>query len=174
MQVLRMFHRKIHPESSIAARELLKSEKCNLKNIRNESGYTNGNLIHLGGDNRKFPQESKTKDGKQYHKNQMKLPQHRLCSSNLSGKGEHWIKTDADCTYYFLYFFIKIQHPHSDHSSLEIHNIHQRERERRRRGGGGGGPAGENQLNTWQIIHPHSKIVYSLSPYTHKDTYTYT
>ncbi|XP_060667612.1 protein LAZY 1 isoform X1 [Ziziphus jujuba] len=106
-KVLHMFHRKIHPESSIVARELLMSGKCNLKHTRNDSGYTNGNLIHLGGNNRKFSRESKTKDGKQCHKNQMKLPQCRVSSSNLSGKGEHWIKTDADCTYYFPYFFAK-------------------------------------------------------------------
>lgn len=98
-----MFHRKIHPESSTAAKEFFMSEKCNIKNTHNDGGYANENMMHLSGDNRRIYQELMSKEGKQCHKNQMNLPPNRMSSSNFSGKGEHWIKTDADCTYCFIY-----------------------------------------------------------------------
>lgn len=118
MQVLRMFHRKIHPENSIAAKELFMSEKSKIKSTCNSGGHANENLMHQGGDDTEIYKELMLKEEKQCHKDQMNLP-NKLSSSNFSGKGEHWIKTDADCTYCFIYFFhCEILVPtNSDHSS---------------------------------------------------------
>ncbi|XP_052290850.1 protein LAZY 1-like [Citrus sinensis] len=70
MQVIQMFHRKIHPEKSIAEKEL-KSRTNKIKS----SPY----------------------EGIEYHKIEKMLSQYGLRGSTSSGNREHWIKTDADC-----------------------------------------------------------------------------
>ncbi|PON61279.1 regulator of nonsense transcript protein [Parasponia andersonii] len=99
-KVLRMFHRKIHPESSVAAREFIRSKKCKAKITPNESGCTHGhgNLIPLGVENRRFPQVPTSMKETQCGKNNMNSTrQSSLSCNNLGGKEEHWIKIDEDC-----------------------------------------------------------------------------
>ena len=92
-----MFHRKIHPESSVAAREFIKSKK-QAKITPKEGDYTNGNLKHLGGYNGRLPQGSMPMKETQCSKNNKNSPQQNsLSCNNLRGKGEHWIKIDEDC-----------------------------------------------------------------------------
>lgn len=103
MQVLRMFKRRIHPEGSIAAKEFIKSEKYNDMSNSSDSGGRNRNLMLMGGENRRFPQRSKLKDGTKNRKKYMDLPQYRMNDSDLRRNEEHWIKTDADCKYDFVF-----------------------------------------------------------------------
>lgn len=94
-----MFHRKIHPENSIAEREFNKSRRC--KTIGNSSdGYRNGDLTHTTNNNRRFPWGSKSKEGILCYENNSELPKNGLNVSNSIRNGEHWIKTDADCKYH--------------------------------------------------------------------------
>ncbi|KAL5581396.1 hypothetical protein UlMin_013838 [Ulmus minor] len=87
-KVLRMFHRKIHPESSMAAREFVRSKKCKVKNTPKEGGCANGDLIQ---------KVVNAKEGTGCCKNNMNSTQYSsLNYSNLRGKEEHWIKIDAD------------------------------------------------------------------------------
>lgn len=112
MQVLRMFHRKIHPESSIAAREFVESHKYKAKNAPGDGGCNNGDMMHLGEDNRGFTLRSMSNMGIQYCKTNLNPPEDGRYRRNMNAK-EHWIKTDADCKYHFICstimnFFIKI------------------------------------------------------------------
>ncbi|XP_024031823.1 protein LAZY 1 [Morus notabilis] len=96
-KVMRMFHRKIHPESSMAEREFVRSKKCKSKNTPKEVGCASGNLIHLSGDNKRFPQGSMSMEGVHCSKKNVNSPQESsLNCNNLRGKGEHWIKIDDD------------------------------------------------------------------------------
>lgn len=98
-----MFKRRIHPEGSIAAKEFIKSEKYNDMSNSSDSGGRNRNLMLMGGENRRFPQGSKLKEGTKHCKKYMDLPQYRLNDSDLRRNEEHWIKTDADCKYDFVF-----------------------------------------------------------------------
>ena len=98
-----MFHRTIHPESSIAAREFVKSEKYKKKKIFSADSGCDENMMLMGGDNRRFPEGPMVKEGAENCKKYMNSPQYRLSGSTYGKRGEHWIKTDAECKYYFLY-----------------------------------------------------------------------
>ncbi|PQP94473.1 protein LAZY 1 isoform X2 [Prunus yedoensis var. nudiflora] len=95
-KILRMFHRRIHPESSTAAREFVEAEKYKDKNNSSAHGGRSENMMLMGRDNRRFPQGAMIKEGTEHCKKYMNLPQYRLSGSNFRRKGEHWIKTDAD------------------------------------------------------------------------------
>ena len=96
MQVLRIFHRKIHPESSTAERESASPIKCKAKETFKEGGNANHNLKHLRVDDRRFPPTSM--EGIQCNLNKMNPPQQSSLSCyNFRGKGEHWINIDDDC-----------------------------------------------------------------------------
>lgn len=83
MQVIKLFHRKIHPENSIAERE----------SKMNNAPY--GDNDYTGGS------RSKAGLGKNNKKTISKLPQFELTACTAATEnGEHWIKTDADCKYY--------------------------------------------------------------------------
>lgn len=97
-----MFHRRIHPESSTAAREFVDAEKYKDKNNSRTHGGCSENMMLVGRDNRRFPQGAMIKEGTEHCKKYMNLPQYRLSGSNFRRKGEHWIKTDADCKYHFI------------------------------------------------------------------------
>jgi hypothetical protein len=45
MQVLKMFHRKVHPENPLAEKEFMKSHIDKTMNTINEGGY-NADLMH--------------------------------------------------------------------------------------------------------------------------------
>lgn len=98
MQFLKMFHRKVHPENSIANKEFTESHKQKIKKTLQDDGY-NADLMYHDEGNRKFLPVSKSLQGTQCYQNNFKLPQHGLMDSNLSGNREYWIKTDADCKY---------------------------------------------------------------------------
>lgn len=105
MQVIRVFHRKIHPESSIAEREFVNSHKYKVKKAPSGS-YNNGDQMHLGEDNDAFTLEPMSKMRRSHHyKTNLNPPQDGLHDSNLSAK-EHWIMTDADCKYQFFFYLV--------------------------------------------------------------------
>nr|XP_023923282.1 protein LAZY 1 isoform X2 [Quercus suber] len=93
-KVIRVFHRKINPESSIAERELVNSHKYKVKKAPSGS-YNNGDQMHLGEDNDAFTLEPMSKMRSHRYKTNLNPPQDGLHDSNLSAK-EHWIMTDAD------------------------------------------------------------------------------
>ncbi|KAJ4729489.1 Protein LAZY 1 [Melia azedarach] len=90
-KVIQMFHRKIHPENSIAEKEL-KTRNNKFSSNPYGGGHVEGGLDK---DNRSCLPGSKSKDQIQY-KTSIKLPQYGLRGSASSGNREHWIKTDAD------------------------------------------------------------------------------
>lgn len=75
MQVLRKFHRKVHPEDTINAKSVTKSHKDKIKNLPREC----------------FDEHCEIN---------WNPPQDDLCCSGSTGNNEHWIKTDAECKYY--------------------------------------------------------------------------
>lgn len=104
LQVIKLFHRKVHPESSIAERE---SKNLNRNKVSkapyNDDDYTDGDQIHQDKNNRWFRQGSRSKaaGGTHDYETISKLPQSGLTGCTAaSAYGEHWIKTDADCKYY--------------------------------------------------------------------------
>ncbi|XVF60010.1 hypothetical protein PTKIN_Ptkin08bG0008100 [Pterospermum kingtungense] len=99
-KVIKLFHRKVHPESSIAERESknLHGNKVT-KASYNDDDYADGDhILHQDKDNRMFPQGSKSKAGGIHgYETISKLPQSGLTGCTAaSAYGEHWIKTDAD------------------------------------------------------------------------------
>ncbi|KAK9272430.1 hypothetical protein L1049_002803 [Liquidambar formosana] len=98
-KIQRIFHRKIHPESSTAAKEFKKSNKYEINNNPYNGGYHNGDSSLPNEDNRRFSQESMSKEGVKCHNTYSNLPQNGLSSSGSSENREHWITTDAECKY---------------------------------------------------------------------------
>ncbi|KAJ4822159.1 hypothetical protein Tsubulata_020764 [Turnera subulata] len=98
---LKMFHRKVHPESSMDEKDFTKSHKEKTKAAWHQGNY-NAGLMHWD-ENRKFLSDSKSMKGFQRYNN-LKLPQYADTSTN----GEYWIKTDADCK--FLQILTTKQH----------------------------------------------------------------
>ncbi|KAJ7013785.1 protein LAZY 1 [Populus alba x Populus x berolinensis] len=94
-KVLKVLHRKVHPENPLAEREFTKSHKDKTMNTLNDGGY-NAELTHQVKAKRKFLPGYKSREGVQCHKNSLKLPQHDHICSNSSANREYWIKTDAD------------------------------------------------------------------------------
>ncbi|KAH8483899.1 hypothetical protein H0E87_028348 [Populus deltoides] len=97
-KVLKMLHRKVHPENPLAEKEFMKSHIDKTMNTLNEGGY-NADLMHQVKDKRKFLPGSKSIDGVQSHMNNLKVPYYGHSCSNSRANGEYWIKTDADCKY---------------------------------------------------------------------------
>ncbi|OAY37260.1 protein LAZY 1 isoform X2 [Manihot esculenta] len=91
-KVLRMLHRKVHPENPLTEKEFTKFHEENI----NKTLHKNAELVHLDEDNRKILPGRKSMEGKQCDKNNLKLFQYGLSGSKSSGNGEYWIKTDAD------------------------------------------------------------------------------
>lgn len=86
MQILQMFHRKVHPESSIAAQKPDKSSK-------NERAHDRGGLSLARDDITIIPHHLLSKDS---IKGQSNMQQSTL-DGDLNENRECWIKTDADC-----------------------------------------------------------------------------
>ncbi|KAK6928553.1 hypothetical protein RJ641_007144 [Dillenia turbinata] len=95
-KVLRMFHRKVHPETSARGKDSDKIHKCEIKNISHGHINENGNLMPLDEDCRGSSKGHIPKGGLKYQNAQPTLPLKRSDSNDSSGNGEHWIKTDAD------------------------------------------------------------------------------
>ncbi|OMO85423.1 hypothetical protein CCACVL1_10192 [Corchorus capsularis] len=97
-KVIKLFHRKIHPESSIAEKE---SKQLHMNKMNDAPHYNgdyseDGKQIHHNKDNRLFPLGSRAKEGIQNYKTISKLPLYQLNGFTATANGEHWIKTDAD------------------------------------------------------------------------------
>ncbi|GFY99947.1 hypothetical protein Acr_13g0013470 [Actinidia rufa] len=92
-KILQMFHRKVHPESSMAAR---KSGKPHRNDIKNKIHYSNGDRVLPNEDIRVFPQSTLSKESIQCFKSHSNSPQVTLSGIDSNGNREHWIKTDAD------------------------------------------------------------------------------
>ncbi|XP_031286816.1 protein LAZY 1-like, partial [Pistacia vera] len=95
-KVIQMFHRKIHPENSIAEKGFIKSHTKKINRNPRDGSSVNGGLMHSDKNDKSFPQGSKSKEGTQYYMTNIKWPQYGLKGSASSGNREHWIKTDAD------------------------------------------------------------------------------
>ncbi|XVE84182.1 hypothetical protein DITRI_Ditri16bG0149400 [Diplodiscus trichospermus] len=101
-KVIKLFHRKIHPESSVAEREFKSMHRNEMNNATyNDGDYTDGGQMHQDKDKKWFPQGSRSKEGNQNYKSIAKLSQYGVTGCTAaSANGEHWIRTDADCTCY--------------------------------------------------------------------------
>ncbi|XP_057982282.1 protein LAZY 1 [Malania oleifera] len=95
-KVLRIFHRKIHPESTMDAKAYNESKTYELTNNPYYNSHVNGDLKFLDEDNRRFSHISVSKEGVPCHKTNLNLPESELSTRGTSGSREHWIKTDAD------------------------------------------------------------------------------
>lgn len=106
VQILQIFHRKIHPESSVAARKLKKDKKHGNRDkgptFLGNNAIDGGGAGGAGGDGENRMFASKVACRKEC------MPSFRCCSmpapvdldgDDSTGNCEHWIKTDADCEY---------------------------------------------------------------------------
>ncbi|CAL5398359.1 unnamed protein product [Camellia sinensis] len=99
-KILHMFHRKVHPESSTAARKSHKPRKNDIKNnITYEGGYNNGDGMLPDEDIMIFPQRALSRESIRRFKSHSNPPQVTLSGSDSNGNREFWIKTDADYTW---------------------------------------------------------------------------
>ncbi|GMJ04358.1 LAZY 1 [Hibiscus trionum] len=98
-KVIKLFHRKVHPESSIADKEPKKLHRKKMNNAPYaEDEYTDGDQIQHHKDNKWFPQGLSSMAGPRDYETISELPKYELVDSTAaSANGEHWIKTDADC-----------------------------------------------------------------------------
>lgn len=87
-KILQMFHRKVHPESSIAAQKPDKSS-------RNERAHDRGGLSLSRDDITIIPHHRLSKDSIKVLKGQSNMQQFTL-DGDLNENRECWIKTDAD------------------------------------------------------------------------------
>ncbi|KAM7484043.1 hypothetical protein LguiA_000052 [Lonicera macranthoides] len=95
-KVLQMFHRKVHPESTVAREKVDNATKNKIRSNNDEGGYNNGDWMHPGEDITIFPQRSLSKKRTRHVKSHSNSPQLTHGRSNSSGNSEYWIKTDAD------------------------------------------------------------------------------
>nr|KYP40927.1 hypothetical protein KK1_037720 [Cajanus cajan] len=103
MQVLRMFNRKVYPESLINGKDFIKSDKGEIKNLPPESfhEYNNENSTNPE-KGKRFQSDTKSRKWSQHYKTNWNPPQPGLICSSSTGNNEHWIKTDAECKYYIF------------------------------------------------------------------------
>ncbi|KAJ4960730.1 hypothetical protein NE237_020640 [Protea cynaroides] len=96
-KILQMFHRKVHPETSMVKKKLSKSQKYENKNkISSEQAYNNGDRPFTDEDVMIFSRRAISKEDIQCYKNHLNPPQIALDGSDSNGNRECWIKTDAD------------------------------------------------------------------------------
>ncbi|CAL5371600.1 unnamed protein product [Camellia sinensis] len=90
--VLKMFHKKVHPERSTTGEEFTKSHKCEIMKNSTDAGYNKGGPALQNKDNNGSPLRAMLKK----EITNSNLTYKRLSSNGLTQKREHWIKTDAD------------------------------------------------------------------------------
>ncbi|OVA09583.1 hypothetical protein BVC80_9101g108 [Macleaya cordata] len=115
-KLLQIFNRKVHPESSTAIKRSNKSHKNESnKNNNNNVPYYDGDYCNnaddrtaLDEDIMLFPPRTQTqrertltKDRLRRYKSHSNPPPFELGGSDSNGNREYWIKTDADCKYYY-------------------------------------------------------------------------
>ncbi|KAL6974815.1 hypothetical protein U1Q18_048305 [Sarracenia purpurea var. burkii] len=91
-KVLRMFHKKVHPERSNAEEEFNKSHKCGIETNFTDGGYNMGRLAFQDKYNMKSPLGAMLKK----EITNLTVTHEMLNSSGFNQKREQWIKTDAD------------------------------------------------------------------------------
>ncbi|KAL7190196.1 hypothetical protein ACSBR2_022472 [Camellia fascicularis] len=91
-KVLKMFHKKVHPERSTTGEEFTKSHKCEIMKNSTDAGYNKGGPALQNKDNNGSPLRAMLKK----EITNSNLTHKRLSSNGLTQKREHWIKTDAD------------------------------------------------------------------------------
>ncbi|GMP29706.1 hypothetical protein CsSME_00004693 [Camellia sinensis var. sinensis] len=91
-KVLRMLHKKVHPERSAAEKEYTKSHKYDVSKNSIDGGYNKGGLTLQKKINTRSPLRGMSKK----EVTNWDLSHKSLSSSGLTQKKEHWIKTDAD------------------------------------------------------------------------------
>ncbi|KAL4334982.1 hypothetical protein GQ457_07G000420 [Hibiscus cannabinus] len=93
-KVIKLFHRKVHPESSITGRE---SKQMHRKKMNIAPHTEDGDQIQQHKDNNWFGQGLRSMAGPPEHKTISELPIYELADSTAAtANREHWIKTDAD------------------------------------------------------------------------------
>lgn len=102
MQILRMFHRKVHPEISVATEKTDKLQKNGTENNMGEGINSDANQMHPGKDITTYHQRVLSRVDTGLSKSQSNLPQGTLHASDSYGNREHWIKTDTNCMYKLL------------------------------------------------------------------------
>ncbi|XP_052184761.1 protein LAZY 1 isoform X2 [Diospyros lotus] len=96
-KILHLFHRKVHPESSTAARKYNKAHKNDSKNnISNEGAYNSGERMIPSEDSVVFPHALQKESTRRRFKGHSNPPQLTLSGNDSNGNREHWIKTDGD------------------------------------------------------------------------------
>lgn len=102
MQVLRMFHRKVHPENSMNAKDFIKSHKGKINNVPDDCCHEYDDGDPRNPEKSRFHSDTKSRKWSQHCKTNWKPIQDGVSCSSSTGKNEHWIKTDAECKYYIL------------------------------------------------------------------------
>lgn len=106
MQIPCIFHRKVHPEVSVATENFDKVQKNGTKNIMNEDINADANKMPPCKYITIYPQRVLSRKGTGPCKIQINLPQNTLDASDSCGNREQWIKTDTNCVYKNSYIFI--------------------------------------------------------------------
>lgn len=100
-----MFHKKVHPENSSAAKKSDKQRKKGSKNkaVASDTCSNRGSQLHGDGDIVMYPHgDHLPKEQEQYFRSQQKPSWLNAAECELNGNRECWIKTDADCKYISL------------------------------------------------------------------------
>ncbi|XP_022156482.1 protein LAZY 1-like isoform X2 [Momordica charantia] len=95
-KVLRMFCRKVHPESSTATDECQKSQKYIFNNASFDDNYKIRRVTNPAEDRITFCQEFISKDEMYYWSTDFGLPLYGVETNVSSANKGHWIKTDAE------------------------------------------------------------------------------
>ncbi|KAI4348334.1 hypothetical protein L6164_009069 [Bauhinia variegata] len=97
-KVLSMFHRKVHPENCVNAKDLIKSQKGKIKSGPHDCypGNDTGDPTYP---NKRLPPESISRKGSQHSKTKRNPTQHGFNCNSSCGNREQWIKTDTECKY---------------------------------------------------------------------------
>lgn len=94
-QILQIFHRKVHPENSVAAK---KTERSGKKNGSGCMPRGAGHDFHgSGGAATTASKRICRKEGAPNFKFCSNDPSLAIGGSDSNGNREHWIKTDVDC-----------------------------------------------------------------------------
>lgn len=101
MQILQLFHRKVHPESSTGSDKSKKPAKFEVKSrVSHERPY-----YKIGGSESTdehitiIPRRALSNESIRRIKSQSNSTQLMPNAADSFGNGEHWIKTDSDCMY---------------------------------------------------------------------------
>ncbi|XP_047163608.1 protein LAZY 1-like [Vigna umbellata] len=100
-KALRLFHRKVYPESPINGKDCIKSHKDEIQYVSHKFFHEYDNRKSTNPDNgKKFHPDTKSREWSQQRMINWNQPQlGQICSSS-TGNNEHWIRTDAECKYY--------------------------------------------------------------------------